>query len=70
MGALIPYCKVCLVNRQSNTRAPLKPIEATRVFERIQIDLIDFRHEPDGRFLAVDLAMFPKKIRMLVSAFN
>ena len=50
VGALMSSCKICLVNRQSNTRAPLEPIEATRVFERVQIDLIDFRHEPDERF--------------------
>ena len=50
VGALLSACKVCLVNRTSNTKAPLEPIVATRVLERVQIDLIDFRHEPDGRF--------------------
>ena len=47
---LLPSCKICLVNRQTNTKGPLDPIIASRVFERIQIDLIDFRHEPDSRF--------------------
>ena len=47
---LLPSCRVCLVNRASNTKGPLKPVKATRVLERIQIDLINFQHQPDGRF--------------------
>ena len=50
VAALVKPCQICLINRASNTRAPLEPIIATRVLERVQIDLIDFRHEPDGRF--------------------
>ena len=48
--ALLPSCNVCVVNRPSNTRAPLEPIQALRVLERVQVDLIDYRHFPDGRF--------------------
>ena len=32
---LIPSCKICLVNRQTNTKGPLEPIVASRVLERI-----------------------------------
>ena len=48
--ALLPACKICLLNRPTNTRPPLEPIVAKRILERIQVDLIDFRHEPDGKF--------------------
>ena len=48
--ALLPGCKICVVNRTNNTKPPLEPIVAIRVLERVQIDLIDFRHQPDGRF--------------------
>ena len=47
---LLPSCKIYLNNRVSNSKGPLEPIKATRVLERIQIDLIDFRHEPDRKF--------------------
>ena len=47
---LIRRCKVCCFKAKTNTKAPLTPIVATRVMERLQIDLIDMRHTPDGRF--------------------
>ena len=50
VAQLLPACKMCLLNRPSNTKALLEPIVVERVFERVQIDLIDFRHEPDGKF--------------------
>ena len=48
--ALLPGCKICAVNHTNNTKPPLEPIVAIRVLERVQINLIDFRHQPDGRF--------------------
>ncbi|SLM41265.1 Ribonuclease H-like domain [Lasallia pustulata] len=45
---LLKHCRVCLVNRKSITRAPLQPIVAEGVLERVQADLIDMRHQPDG----------------------
>ena len=48
--ALLPGYKICAVNRTNNTKPPLEPIIATRVLERVQINLINFWHQPDGRF--------------------
>ena len=45
---LLKHCRVCLVNRKNITRAPLQPIVAEGVLERVQADLIDMRHQPDG----------------------
>jgi hypothetical protein len=45
---LINHCQLCQVNRSNSTRAPLNPIIATEVYERVQADLIDMRHQPDG----------------------
>ena len=41
-------CAVCLNHRKSNTRAPLEPIIASQVLERVQIDLVDMRSQRDG----------------------
>ena len=46
----MPACKICLLNYLSNIKAPLKPIIIERVFERLQVNLINFRHEPDRKF--------------------
>ena len=37
-----------MLNRPNRTRAPLTPIIAEEWLERLQIDLIDLRHEADG----------------------
>ena len=47
---LLKHCKVCGLNRPNRTRPPLEPIVVSRLFERVQIDLIDMRHEPDDQF--------------------
>ena len=44
------HCRNCLLNRASATVAPLEPIRTDNPFERIQIDLIDMRHEPSDRY--------------------
>ena len=38
------------MNRPAATKAPLQPIITGRAWERVQIDLIDMRHEPSGQF--------------------
>ncbi|RFU28490.1 hypothetical protein B7463_g7831, partial [Scytalidium lignicola] len=42
--------KTCALNRPSATKAPLEPIVSDRAWERIQVDLIDMRHEPSGQY--------------------
>ena len=39
---------VCLNHRKSNTRAPLEPIIASQVLERVQMDLVDMRSQRDA----------------------
>lgn len=43
-------CKNCALNRPVATKAPLQPIITGRAWERVQVDLIDMRHEPSGQF--------------------
>ena len=45
---LLKRCVVCLNHRENNTRAPLQPIIATKVLERVQVDLVEIRSDPDG----------------------
>jgi transposase InsO family protein len=47
---VIKLCKNCALNRPATTKAPLVPIITGRAWERVQIDLIDMRHEPSGQF--------------------
>ena len=47
---LLKRCKNCLVNRPNHTRAPLQPIISSATLERVQMDLIDMRHEPSDKF--------------------
>jgi hypothetical protein len=44
---VVRHCRNCSQNRPASVRAPLTPIVANRFFERVQIDLIDFRHRPE-----------------------
>ena len=48
---VIVRCRNCALNRPSSTRAPLQPIEVEETFERVQIDVINMRHEPDRQYL-------------------
>ena len=50
VAQLVNRCQICFLNRPTNTKASIQPIIAERVLERIQIDLIDFRHTPDGQY--------------------
>lgn len=47
---LLARCRTCLVNRPNKSRGVLEPIVSNFTLERVQIDLVDFRHEPDGQF--------------------
>lgn len=47
---LIKQCEVCLKKANNRSRGPLTPILSTELFERVQIDLIDFRHQPDAPY--------------------
>jgi hypothetical protein len=47
---ILKLCKNCALNRPSTIKAPLVPIISGRAWERVQIDLIDMRHEPSGQF--------------------
>ena len=43
-------CPTCQLQQPKKEQPPLKPIIAQDFMERIQIDLIDMRHSPDGDF--------------------
>jgi hypothetical protein len=47
---ILKRCKNCTLNLPSATKAPLVPIISGRAWERVQIDLIDMRHEPSGQY--------------------
>jgi hypothetical protein len=47
---ILKKCKNCTLNRPNTTKAPLVPIISGRAWERVQIDLIDMRHEPSGQY--------------------
>lgn len=43
-------CPVCQLSQPQVTRPPLRPIVQKDLLERVQVDLIDMRHSPDGDF--------------------
>ena len=45
---LLKRCQICIRRASNLSRKPLVPIVTTKLFERIQVDLIDFRNEPDS----------------------
>lgn len=47
---MLKLCKNCALNRPAATKAPLQPIVSGRAWERVQVDLIDMRHEPSGQY--------------------
>ena len=48
--SLLKHCAICSRGRPSKAKGPLKPIQSKRVFERVQIDLIDMHDDADGEF--------------------
>jgi hypothetical protein len=47
---LLQHCQSCLLERQNRSRAPLEPIISDHTLQQVQIDLVDFCHEPDGQY--------------------
>lgn len=47
---VLKHCKTCVQNKATTTRAPLKPITCNGLFERVQIDLIDYSSQPCGEY--------------------
>ena len=47
---LLKQCEICHKKVANRSRAPLTPIISTELFERVQVDLIDFRHQPDASY--------------------
>ena len=44
------HCLHCILNTANKAKAPLAPIIVYETFERVQVDLIDMRHQPSGRY--------------------
>ena len=47
---LVKLCEICHRKAFSKPKGPLKSIVVTRLFERVQINLIDLSSTPDGEF--------------------
>ena len=47
---LIKLCEICHRKAYSKSKGPLKSIIVSRLFERVQIDLIDMSSTPDGEY--------------------
>ena len=47
---LLRHCKICLNNWANATKPPLEPIVVNNTLKRVQIDLMDFRHEPSREY--------------------
>ena len=47
---ILKRCKNCALNKPVATKAPLVPIISRRAWERVQINLINMRHEPSSQF--------------------
>jgi hypothetical protein len=47
---VIDHCAYCIANKATTTKAPLEPIVVDEIWKRVQIDLVDMRHEPSGRY--------------------
>ncbi|KAL5509343.1 hypothetical protein EMCRGX_G004698 [Ephydatia muelleri] len=46
----VKLCSACHLRKPQATKPPLRPIVADGLLSRLQIDLIDMRHLPDGDF--------------------
>ncbi|KAI3623961.1 hypothetical protein CBS14141_003660 [Malassezia furfur] len=47
---VIRQCQLCQRQRQGPRPAPVQAIVTQRVMERVQVDMIDMRREPDGEY--------------------
>ena len=48
---LIKLCEICHRKAASKSKGPLKPIVSTKLFERVQVDLIDMTSTLDGQYV-------------------
>lgn len=48
---LVKLCEICHRKAHSKCKGPLKSIETQRLFERVQVDLIDMTSTPDGLYV-------------------
>jgi transposase InsO family protein len=46
----IKKCQICARKASNRSRGPLTPILVNNLFERVQVDLIDFRDTPDDQY--------------------
>ena len=46
----LKYCYICDLNMKQKSQPRLDPIHSNAPFERVQIDLIDMRNQPDGEW--------------------
>jgi len=50
---LLQHRQLCVRNKPSQSRGPLQPIIVNNLWERVQIDLIDMRADPDGEYQCI-----------------
>ena len=50
-------CPICELRKPKTVHEPLRPIIASGVWQRIQVDLIDMRHSPDGEYCYIGHVM-------------
>ena len=50
VAAFREHCYICDLNKKQISQPRLTPIESTEILERVQIDLIDMRNQPDGEY--------------------
>ena len=47
---MVEQCSICNTKNPNQTQATLQPIQFNKALERVQIDLIDMCHQPDGNY--------------------
>lgn len=47
---MVRQCRLCHTQRPGRRPAPIEAIVTERVMERVQVDMIDMRREPDGEY--------------------
>jgi hypothetical protein len=50
VSKFIEYCYVCGLKTKQMGQPRLKPIISDKVLQRVQLDLVDMRANPDGEF--------------------
>ena len=44
------FCYICDLNKKQISQPRITPIISSAIFERVQIDLVDMRNQPDGEY--------------------